>query len=319
MQPLRAMTPHRTTESSRPASPTPSLGRAATQAMGKVPRGSEESAGEKQALASLPVDDQATNPAKKGVEQNYSDTYEISSRAEILHILRDMCRARSLITFYLNHGYDFLLTTILNISADGTTMLLDYGGDMRMNRKALLADSIKCQARIDNIKVQFTLRGVTSVAHEGYDAFLGAVPDALIRLQRRTHFRVTAPKADPLTATIPVRQTDGSMLLLQADVVDISGGGIGLRLAPGNPRIEKDALIFGVVSTLPKIGQVVVDVHVRNVHDETMPNGKVYQRIVCQFVNLPNPMMNMIQHYIFRIQRERIARSHGGMAPSLKP
>lgn len=76
MHPLRAMTPHRTTESSRPASPTPSLGRAATQAMGEAPRGSEEIAGEKQALASLPVDGQATNPAKKGVEQNYSDTYK---------------------------------------------------------------------------------------------------------------------------------------------------------------------------------------------------------------------------------------------------
>lgn len=252
----------------------------------------------------------ASKPAK-GVEEDYSDNYEISSRTEILSILRGMCAQGSLITFFFNQGYDFLLTTILNISADGRSMILDYGGSMTMNRKVLLADRINCQARKEKVKIQFILHGVVPVKHEGRDAFLGAVPDSLIRLQRRTYYRLPTPKANPLTAIIPLRQEDGSMLLLKAGVVDISGGGIGLSVPPGNPRLEKDALLFGVTFTLPKVGSVIVDMHVRNVHDEAMPNGKIHQRTVCQFINLPNPMMNLIQRYIFQVQRERIARIGG--------
>ena len=38
------------------------------------------------------------------------------------------------------------------------------------------------------------------------------------------------------------------------------------------------------------------------------PTGKVMQRAVCQFLNLPSSMMNMIQRYILKAQRDRIAR-----------
>lgn len=292
------------------------LSHSATTATDDVPRGEKETTGENLVRQPMPGEDKPAHQPAKGVENDYNDNYEISSRTEILYILRGMSEQGSLITFFFNHGYDFLLTTILNISADGSTMILDYGGDMKMNRKVLLTDRINCQARKDKVKIQFILHGVAVVRNEGRDAFLAAVPDSLIRLQRRTYYRVPTPRANPLAAIIPLRQADGPMLLLQAGVVDISGGGIGLRVPPGNPRLEKDMLLFGVTFALPKIGNVIVDMHVRNIHDETMPNGKIHQRAVCQFVNLPNPMMNLIQRYIFKIQRERIARIVTGVAVS---
>jgi len=279
-------------------------------------RGEKATVAANQAQQPTAGEDPSASQHAIGAKNDYNDNYEISFRIEILSILCGMCEQGSLITFFFNRGYDFLLTTILNISADGRTMLLDQGGDMKMNRKLLLTDRIICQARKDKVKIQFILPGVAPVKHEGRGAFLAAVPDSLIRLQRRTYYRLPTPKANPLTAIIPLRQEDGVMLFLRAGVTDISGGGMGLSVPPGNPRMEKDALLFGVTFTLPEIGNVIVDVHVRNIHDEAMPNGKIHQRVVCQFVNLPNPTLNLIQRYIFRVQRERIARIGSGVAPS---
>ncbi|MBI3526283.1 MAG: flagellar brake protein [Betaproteobacteria bacterium] len=241
-------------------------------------------------------------------ESDYRDSYEIADHAEVLAILRSICRSGALITFVFNHGCDFLLTVILAVSTDGRSMVIDCGGDLEKNRRALLSDRIYCEARLEKVKVQFMLRGVTPAQYEGRDAFLGAIPDSLWRLQRRRYYRLQTLIVDPVNVRIPLKQEDGSVTDLQAEAIDISGGGIGLTIPPGRPHLEKDAQLSGVTIMLPKVGSVTADMRVRNTHDQTMPNGRIHQRAVCQFLNLPGPVMNLIQRYIFQVQRERIAR-----------
>ena len=60
--------------------------------------------------------------------------YLLHSRKEILFILRAMREKGDMVTVYFNQGNDFLLTTLLDISADGGTMLLDPGSNAEMNR-----------------------------------------------------------------------------------------------------------------------------------------------------------------------------------------
>lgn len=245
-------------------------------------------------------------------ERDYEDNFEISSRAEIHRVLSSMCEHGSLITFSFNRGHDFLLTTILAVSADGTTVIFDQGGSAQMNRKVLMTGKIGCQSRLDKVKIRFILAGVVANSYEGRDALLSAVPDSLIRLQRRKYYRLPVPQVNPIAVCIPVVQQDGSITNLRADGVDISGGGIGLSIPPGNPCLGKDAQLSGVTITLPKIGNVSVDMQVRNIHNQAMPNGKIHQRAVCQFNALPEPVMAMIQRYIFHVERERIARVVSG-------
>ena len=253
---------------------------------------------------------QAGAPTRKSaldVEDDYSK-YEVRSRTEILAILRGMREQGSLITFYFNHGYDFLLTSLVDISADGKTMVFDYGSNMEMNRKALQTEKINCVSSKEKVKIQFTLLGLDPVKHEGRDAFLGDVPDSLIRLQRREYYRLSTPMANPIKANIPVPQEDGSQKILQAVVVDISGGGIGLNVPPDNVSLKIDAQFFGVTLNLPNVGIINADMKVRNLYDVTMPNGKIHQRAGCQFLKLAGPMMTLIQRYIIQIERERKAR-----------
>lgn len=245
------------------------------------------------------------------LEEDFKDNYEISARPEVLSILRGICDQGALISFSFNFGDDFLLTTILSISADGTAMILDRGANMKMNRKALLADRINCESRKENVKIRFVLHRLTAVSHDGREAFLAAVPDSLIRLQRRKHYRLAIPKASPLTACVPLRREDGVVMLLRAELVDISGGGMCIRMPVDKPCLDSDMELFGVTFVLPGIGGVAVDMRVRNIHDETMANGRILRRAVCEFIALPNPTMNLIQRYIFKVQRERLARVAG--------
>lgn len=63
-------------------------------------------------------------------------------------------------TFYFNKGYDFLLTTLIDISSDGKTMTFDFGSNAEMDRKLLQTDKINCTSSKDKVKIQFILSGV---------------------------------------------------------------------------------------------------------------------------------------------------------------
>ncbi|TRZ57906.1 MAG: flagellar brake protein [Rhodocyclaceae bacterium] len=238
-----------------------------------------------------------------------SGKYALASPTETLTILRNTCEQGDLITLAFKHGHDFdLLTSTVEISADDRGLIFDQGNNPELNRKALQSDMINCYSLQENAKIHFLLNGVNPGKHNGRDVFLSPLPDSLIRVQRREDYRLALPQVNPVLAKVPVQQQDGLVIALQAVVIDISGGGMCLRISPDYPSLDKDARLCGVTFTLPNVGMVTADMRVRNVHEEFMPNGKTYQRAVCQFVNLPTPMINLVQRYIFRTQRERIAR-----------
>ena len=257
-------------------------------------------------------DDQARQSMQAGkqtpdADEEYSE-YEQTSATEALMILRGMREAGSLITFYFNHGNDFLLTSLLEISPDGKTMIFDYGSNMEMNRKLLRADKINSISSKARIKIQFMLNGVRPVKYQGRDAFQSDVPAALFRLQRREYYRLTTPLANPLRASIPLPQEDGSIKTVSAVVFNISCGGVCLVVPPGAVTLALDAQFFGASIDLPNVGMVSFDMRVRNIYDITAANGKILQRSGCEFIKLPGAMMRLIQRYIIQIERERKER-----------
>ncbi len=241
--------------------------------------------------------------AARDLEEDVS-IYAVHSRTERCAILRGMREQGSQVTFYFDNGYDFLLTSLLEISADSRTMVFDYGSNMEMNRKALQCDEISCVSSKEQIKIQFCLHGVDQVKHEGRDAFLSAVPDALIRMQRREHFRLATSMTTPLFAQVPLPQ-NAAIKGRQAVVVDISGGGVGLNVAPDFPCLKIGAQFFGVSINLPNVGSISVDMVVRSFYDVPMPSGAIHQRAGCQFIKPDATTMMRLQRYIIQIERER--------------
>ena len=244
-------------------------------------------------------------------ETDYSK-YEIRSKVEILYLLRRMLNDGSLITVYFNLGKDFLLTSLVDVAEDGKTMVLDLGSNSEMNRRAVEADKLICVSTLGKVKIQFTLAGAERRIYDKRDAFFCAVPDSLVRVQRREYYRLATPLGNPLSCQIPIpADAGGPARNLEAIIVDISGGGMAVMVPPDDVHFQPDAEFANCRIDLPEVGSIIATLRVHNLYDVSLTNGKTSKRSGCQFVKLPGAMVSLIQRYIFKVERERKAREAG--------
>jgi c-di-GMP-binding flagellar brake protein YcgR len=252
-------------------------------------------------------------PPRFELEQtdDYSQ-YLLHSKSEILAVLRSLIQKGGMITVHFDQGRSFLLTTMIALSADNREFILDVGSNDEMNRKALLARKLILTTIIDKVKVQFSLDKLTSTQSGGRPAFLGAVPDSLLRLQRREFFRLSTPIATPVRLNATIRRADQSALHIELPLLDVSGGGVGLMATPDQAQyFQRGDTLNDCRMTLPDEGLLVVTLCVRNLFDVTTRGGSHFVRVGCEFVNLPAPRLTMVQRYITRVERERKARLNG--------
>lgn len=235
--------------------------------------------------------------------------YLLRARSEILFVLRSVMNKSLMLTAYFNEGKDFLLTTLLALDEDG--IVLDCGASEEMNRKALAADKLYFITSLDKVKVQFSTPGVIEDQHLGRPALRAALPETLLRLQRREYYRLVTPVLHPLKCEIPYAASEESVRKIEAQLIDISGGGVAVMAPPAGVLFDVDMEFDGCRLELPDIGTVQTKLRVRNCFEITLRNGARVKRCGCQFVNLPQRMQAMVERYIMRVERERKAREGG--------
>lgn len=236
--------------------------------------------------------------------------YLLHAQSEILFILRALVMGGARITVYFNEGKDFLLTALIAVDDDG--IVLDYGSSAEMNRRALAADKLFCITTHERVRVQFQIRGVRKIEHEGRPAFRAPLPDTLLRLQRREYYRLTTPLAAPLKCRIPLPPAGNvEREPVEVNVVDISGGGLGIIAPPENVVFDADMVFPNCRIELPEVGAITATLQVKNLFEVTLRNGSRVKRSGCQFVDLPGPMLTLVQRYIIKVERERKARESG--------
>lgn len=258
-------------------------------------------------------DDTPTPPPQFELEK--SDEYSrflLHSKSEILSVLRTLIQKGSMITVHFDQGHAFLLTSMIALTPDNREFIIDLGSNEEMNQKALLTKKLIFTTLIDKVKIQFSLGKISLTQHEGRPAFLGAIPQSVLRLQRRDFFRLSTPVANPITLVANLELADQPPRLFELPVLDISGGGVGLMASPEQARIfNRGDIMNDCRMMLPEEGLLVVTLSVRNMFDVITRTGARHVRIGCEYVGLPSVRMTMVQRYITRIERERKARLSG--------
>lgn len=238
--------------------------------------------------------------------------YLLYSKAEILFVLRALLQKGAMITVYFDGGNAFLLTSLTQISDDGNTLLFDFGSDQEMNQRALKATKLIFTTTLDKVKIQFSLKGLAQATFQGRPAFSGKPPETLLRLQRREYYRLSTPIANPIKCTINSLVDNGTKRPVEATILDISGGGIGLMVPLTMGEIfPMGTMLRDCSFTLPEEGVLNTTLCVRNAFSVTTKTGTQYLRVGCEYVDLPGTRLTMIQRYITRIERERKARLSG--------
>ena len=238
--------------------------------------------------------------------------YLLFSRSEILAVLRTLIQKNAMITVHFDQGHSFLLTSMIALVAENTGFILDIGSDDEMNRRALKAKKLIFTALIDRVKVQFSLDKIVATQYGGRQNFLGKIPDKLLRLQRREYFRLSTPIASPLKLRAALTRPDGSALQIEFPLVDISGGGIGLTVSLNQAQLfEKGNILNDCKLMLPNEGLLIASLCVRNLFNVTTRSGAHHVRVGCEFIDLPQARLTLVQRYITRVERERKARLNG--------
>ena len=232
-----------------------------------------------------------------------ADRYLIHQPVEVERILHEVMANKNIVTAYADDSKDFMLTSIVGVDPVKRAVYLDYGADEEMNARLLASQEVTLTTSHGQVRVQFTAAGLEKALLGGEPALRMALPTELLRLQRREYYRLVTSLANPIKCIISTEQGD-----LEAVVVDISIGGVGVLAYQKDLPLHIDRSYHGCRITIPGIGPFAVSLNVRSVFHVTLRNGRRSNRAGCQFIDLPSSLETEIQRYIMRLDRERRGR-----------
>lgn len=230
----------------------------------------------------------------------------VSNRIEIVRVLRGLAQRNEMVSAFFNAGNDLLLTAVLDVYPEENAVVLDCGANEAFNQRILKAEKIIFVTALDRVKVQFVSHRIESAMFEGKPAFLIPLPEQVLQLQRREYYRLTTPILNPLKCVVPLEEGQSQ----EFPIADISAGGIGMII--GNPpetQLNVGSIYPGCRIDLPGTGVVELTLRVQSLFEVTLKNGTKTFRSGCQFINLLPSMQTLIQRYILKLERERIASS----------
>ena len=229
--------------------------------------------------------------------------FTLHSRAEILFQLRAIQKRKLLVNLDLLGSRQIIVTSVLMVNEVKNTLILDSARGDALNQELMSGKGAEFVAQLDGVSISFATGPVAWCTYEGMPALRIALPKSLVRLQRREHFRVPMPIANPIRCIVPSANGDADPITTH--LVDIGCGGVAIaetggRLGPETGRILPDCKLL-----LPESDTIITSLEVRNSAHIRLHNGSFQTRLGCQFVDLPNDMAAKLQRFVMDIERAR--------------
>jgi flagellar brake protein len=229
--------------------------------------------------------------------------YLIHSRREIIALLRRLAERHELVRMIFADGEEALATAVLEVNED--SVIIDTARYPEQVKRILASDSISFDTALDRIRIAFFAKQATACLHDARPALRIALPDNMIRLQRREHYRVLSPRC-----SIQIAKEDGPPPVSFA-VQNVSAGGLALiddhQLLEASPGAEYTHCEL----QLPGAQNIVVHLCVMNCCEMTLYNGRVARRLGCAFINPNAATLALVQRYVSKLERDQNARING--------
>jgi c-di-GMP-binding flagellar brake protein YcgR len=234
------------------------------------------------------------------------DKFRVDSNIEIIYILRSMMKANALTTLTFGNSDGFILTNIIDIDLKHREVIFDYGTNQASNRCALKADTFNVFTLLNRVEIQFVCHDIVKIKFEGKSAFRARIPESLLRLQKREHYRIDMPVNRSLKCKVPLPEGDYAEVVLQ----NISRGGMAVLDPDHRVDFESGADYQGCLLDLPSIGTIKLNLQVKSVSEITQRGGIKCLRAGLQFdEDTEEKTLSMIQRYVMQLQMER-KRTH---------
>ncbi len=234
--------------------------------------------------------------------------FRVSSKSDILNILQSVMQRNTLAALHFGHNNDFILTSILAIDPELGQIVVDFGEIEKLSQIALHANKVTLVTSQDQTKIQFTCTAIRKIQFENRNAFSFDLPKSLLRIKKRKYYHITKSTPTLLKCIISLPNEHNSDIT-EITVHDISCGGITLIEQHSLANFKCGTTYKNCHITLPGIGILNVAIRVKNTYKVTLENGLTCKHAGCEFINLPQEMLEMIRQYISRLRLEEIKKA----------
>lgn len=235
-------------------------------------------------------------------ELDETNRFMLKNSTEIRSQLIALARQPDIITAYFNEGKHYLLTAVLGVLDDRGLLVLDYGPDEEITKKAIASGRLVCVTKHDGVPIRFSCERLQSARFKALPAIAAPLPESMFRMQRREFFRVATPKIQGPRCDIRDPQGGGTISLT---VTDISVGGVGLLDTSRRLRAELLERFENCRIFLPEHGEVNVSLEIRNTGTQTTANGEIFTRYGAAFEGMSASDNANLQRYIFQLQTQQ--------------
>jgi flagellar brake protein len=235
------------------------------------------------------------------------ENYWLYSSIEIGSMLGRLCADRVPMTAYWGRDGEFAVTQILEFDSVQGEIEFDLPNQPQQQTRLLAADHLVCVAFVESIKMQFAVLSPRLSSCGGYPSFRTAMPERVLRLQRREYFRVRTPESLSASCLVPYSGDREQYESLR--VIDLSVGGLAMLAYPRHFDLTISSVIDRCYLDLPTVGTVTVRMKVA--HVEASIEGEA-RRLGCEFIDLSPHARMMLQRYVQKIDVEQRHRRGPG-------
>lgn len=230
----------------------------------------------------------------------------LRNRREIVFQLRTLIKRGERVSVLFSEGKHSFLTVLIDVSEENDQFYFDIGGSPETNQAFLKVERCTFSAIVDGIQIQFSAKQSRETTLRGERVFAVALPQSMLRLQRRDYFRLQLPTAKPYICRVHRGTSRETALPLH----DISVGGAGF-LSPQPLDYEQLEQLENCWIDLRESGMLTVTLEVRYVNPLESRTGKPLWHLGCQFVKLSPANETLVQRFMARIEAERRAMAAG--------
>jgi len=242
-------------------------------------------------------------------EESHDEQFCITSRADVVAILRALAADSVLVTVFFGGSDNFVVTRLLAVNPQYEELIFDGIANAASKIAMCCAPTLYVHAFHNHIKVTFDSTDVEPTLFENQPAFRMRLPASVIRLQRRSDYRAKAPVL--AAPTISVLQ-EGFVEPFKARVSDISCTGLSFSALSEITTLSVGEVFLGCRLEIPKVGTIEVSIEIRHVSRHHDGAGRATQRYGCKFLRISGASTRLIQRYINQVnvsRRNSVAKS----------
>lgn len=216
------------------------------------------------------------------------------SHAEITRILRQLAHDGAVLSAEVGDPGQLFLTRLLHVDPAGEFFVLTYSEEHRTNTALLEQASVVFRTSDKRGRIEFAAAAPSETVFDGGPAVRFAVPQTLVRSQRREHLRFKVPS----DASLRCIADSAGVAPFEARIVDVSRGGMGDMIYDPDVRLAPGTVLRGCEIMISGSKPIVTDLEVRYTVSIVQADGRLARRSGVKFLGEPEGIDALLNRFV---------------------